>query len=99
MTVSSISDTSALISWTTDEPADSRVEYGLVTELYNWTMEDTLLTLEHSMNLFELMPFTEYHFRILGQDASGNQSATEDSSFTTRQELPEAPGKPEHFDD
>jgi|GEM_PF-2217321 len=99
VTVSSISDTAAVISWTTDEPADSRVEYSLVAEQYNWIVEDTTLTIEHSTELFDLMPFTEYHFRILGQDASGNQSATQDSSFITRQELPEAPGKPEHFDD
>jgi len=99
VTVSSISDTSAQLSWTTDEPADSRVEYGLVAGMYNWIEEDTALTLQHSMDLFDLMPFTEYHFRILGQDAFGNQSDTQDSSFNTRQELPEAPGKPEHFDD
>jgi len=97
--VSSISDTSAVVSWTTDEPADSRVEYGLVADLYDWIVEDTTLTLQHSMDLLDLLPFTEYHFRILGQDASGNQAVTGDSSFSTRQELPLAPGKPEHFDD
>ncbi len=99
VTVSGISDTSAVLSWSTDEPADSRVEYGLAAELYNWTMEDTVLSLDHSMELLDLTPFTEYYFRILGRDAWGNQGATGDSSFTTRQELPEAPGRPEHYDD
>jgi PKD repeat protein len=99
VTVSSISDTMAVLSWTTNEPADSRVEYGLLAEMYNWTLEDTALTFEHSLDLFGLTPFTEYHFRLLGQDAAGNEGVTQDSSFTTHQELPQAPGKPEHFDD
>jgi len=99
VSISNLSDTSATLSWSTDEPADATVEYGLAAESYDWSLEDTAFVLQHSMDLIDLQPFTEYYFRILGQDSWGNLGATQDSSFITRQELPEAPGKPEHFDD
>ncbi len=99
VSISALSDTSATLSWSTDEPADARVEYGLAAESYDWSLEDTTFLSQHSMNLIDLQPFTEYYFRILGQDSWGNLGVTPDSSFITRQELPEAPGRPEHFDD
>jgi len=97
--VSALSDTAATISWSTDELADSKVEYGLAPGSYDWSVEDTLLTLSHSLNLIGLTPDTQYHYRVQSQDAYGNASVSPDSAFMTKHELPSAPGKPEHFDD
>ncbi len=97
--VSALSDTGAIIGWSTDELADSRVEYGLAPGFYDWSVEDTLLTLSHSLGIISLTSATQYHFRVLSQDTWGNASTSPDCTFVTKHELPGPPGKPEHYDD
>jgi hypothetical protein len=97
--VSAISDTDAMVNWSTDEPADSKVEYGLTPGFYDWSVEDSLLMLSHSLGLIELSPATQYYYRVRSQDAWGNTSISQDSTFVTKHELPGPPGKPEHHDD
>jgi chitodextrinase len=97
--VSTISDSGATITWSTDESSDSKVEYGLAPDVYNWSVEDTSLTMSHSLDIMELSPMTQYHFSVQSRDASGNVSATADSMFITTQEVPGQPSKPIHYDD
>jgi hypothetical protein len=97
--VSSVSDSGATISWTTDELSDSRVQYGLAPDVYDWSLEDPLLTTSHSLYLSGLNPATQYHFSVSSEDGAGNSAASPDSTFTTAQERPDQPGKPEHYDD
>jgi len=81
--VSDITDTSAVITWDTDEPADSQVSCG-TTEIYA-TSSDlmTALATNHSVTLTGLNPGTEYHFQVKSCDASGNQAVSDDDTFTT----------------
>jgi hypothetical protein len=97
--ISAISDMGAVIGWSTDEPADSKVEYGLAPGTYGWSAQDSSLTLSHALELMGLMPATQYHFRVRSQDAWSNASVSQDSFFVTKHELPGPPGRPEHYDD
>ena len=77
-----ITDTSATITWTTDENADSIVEYGLTTA-YGSAIGDAALVLNHAVNLTGLIPNMTYHYRVHSADAAGNQAVSGDYSFTT----------------
>ncbi|MEK7510814.1 MAG: peptidoglycan-binding protein [Patescibacteria group bacterium] len=80
---SSPSDTSATITWTTDETSDSQVEYGATSSYGATTTLDTTLTTSHSVSLTSLSPSTVYHFRVLSRDAAGNLATSSDQTLTT----------------
>ncbi|MEM4728595.1 MAG: fibronectin type III domain-containing protein [Thermoplasmata archaeon] len=83
LTVSGVSDTRAVVLWSTDELADSEVEYGTDT-FYGLRASDPSLTTIHSVVLQGLRPSTEYHLRVKSTDASGNGPAVSgDVSFWT----------------
>jgi hypothetical protein len=81
--VINITETSAIVTWQTDEPATSRVEYGLTNsyELGSITVSD--LVTSHSIPLYSLTPNTTYHFRVISSDASGNTAQSDDRTFQT----------------
>jgi hypothetical protein len=81
--IGSITDTAATISWTTDTPATSQVEYGTTASYGSATALSTGLVTSHSQTLTGLQPSTIYHFRVLSADAAGNLSVSGDGSFTT----------------
>jgi len=80
--VTQISTTSAVISWKTDKPANSKVEYGR-TIAYSNSADLEAMTTDHSLSLRRLNPGAQYHFRVLSTDGNGNQSSSEDFSFAT----------------
>jgi beta-lactamase superfamily II metal-dependent hydrolase len=73
----------AVITWTTDEPADSVVEYGTEPGNYVDTLSDGALVTEHSIAITGLTHATTYYFRVLSTDESGNTAASDEYSFTT----------------
>ncbi len=72
---------SATISWLTDAPATSRVDYGLTTG-YGFQEESAALVTSHSLTLLGLDSDTTYQFQVSSTSASGS-SADPNSSFTT----------------
>jgi hypothetical protein len=78
-----ITASSTTITWTTDEPADSRVEYGTTTEYGSSLALDTNLVTAHSYALTDLAPKTLYHYRVHSRDAVGNTAISADFTFTT----------------
>lgn len=81
-------DRSAVISWTTVEPATSQVRYGPTTDLALSTAIDTTLTTGHSVALPELLPNTGYYFRVLSatdleQHSSSNRYFVTTNYITT----------------
>jgi len=78
-----ISSAGATIAWSTNEPADSQVEYGLSTSYGTMTPLDTNLTQNHSVALSGLSANTIYHYRVRSKDAAGNLAASGDYTFTT----------------
>jgi hypothetical protein len=66
----SITDSSATITWNTDEPADTKVDYG--TSTLNKEVYQSFPTLHHSILLTGLSSETIYNFKVTSADASGN---------------------------
>lgn len=85
--VTSITDTTALIEWTTDEPGDSMLEYGTQSALwgsYEATKNNAGMVINHSITLTELLPDTDYYFQVGSTDAHGNgPTISAEASFMT----------------
>ena len=81
--VSDLTSSSATISFTTDEPADSQVEYGTTAAYENSAFFDATLLTNHVHNFLNLLPNTLYHFRVLSKGFAGNVATSTDSTFTT----------------
>ncbi len=64
--------TSVTITWTTNEPASSRVHWGPGTATDRTTVEDFSLKTSHSVTITGLMPNTTYSFHVAGSDQAGN---------------------------
>ncbi len=80
-------DGHATVTWATDEPADSRVEYGRTTTLGSQVTDSARVT-DHSVDLTGLSPNTTYRFRVKSTDAAGNAAtspatASPPASFST----------------
>jgi hypothetical protein len=75
--------TSARITWTTDVPSDSQVEFGPTNTYGLSTPVDTQPSLRHDMQLTGLEPNAVYHFRVRGRDAAGAAAVSIDSLFYT----------------
>jgi hypothetical protein len=81
---SSVTTTTALISWTTNEPADSAVDVGTQHGLVLPRLpEYGARTFNHSVQVVGMHPSTLYHYRVRSADAAGNASASGDFTFTT----------------
>jgi chitodextrinase len=77
--------TSALVTWTTDEPSDSQVFYRRAGEVsYQQTALDSALVTNHSVLIQGLSPSTVHAFYVQSADSAGNRAASSaDGSFTT----------------
>jgi hypothetical protein len=74
---------SATIAWTTDETADSYVEYGETTS-YGSVFGDPDTGTDHSITLpTVLSDNTTHHYRVRTRDTSGNLTISADATFTT----------------
>ncbi|MCL6627999.1 MAG: hypothetical protein K6U00_00180, partial [Armatimonadetes bacterium] len=68
-----IKDTSARISWQTDELADARVEYGLTPALGSFVGSADLST-DHVLRVNDLQPDNLYYYAVESRDEAGNVS-------------------------
>ena len=75
---------SATITWTTDVPADSQVEYGTTTAYDSKSALNTTRVTSHAVNLNGLARFTTYHYRVYSRDSAGQLTISTDRTFTTR---------------
>jgi hypothetical protein len=80
---SGVTYNSAEISWDTDEPATSQVDYGLTTSYGSSTTLAPDLVTVHSQSLSGLSSHTLYHYRVRSNDAAGNESISSDYTFTS----------------
>ena len=83
LSVSSITSSSAVVAWTTDESATSYVEYGLERWIYSLNKSSSSLSTSHSLTPDNLGSSTTYYYRVCSTDAAGNQGCTSENSFTT----------------
>lgn len=72
-----------VLAWTTNEPADTQVEYGITTAYGSSTLLDTALVTSHLVYLADLLPGTTYHYRLVSRDGAGNVMMSSDSILVT----------------
>jgi len=80
--VTGVTMNSALITWKTDQPSDSLVEYG-ATNSYGNSVTDTLSVISHSIILTGLNPSATYHFKVTSSNSYGFSSSSSDNTFST----------------
>jgi hypothetical protein len=76
-------ETSATISWQTDEPSIGWVEYGLTPSYELGSVASSALATAQAETLPGLSAGTTYHYRIIAQDSLGNGTSSADATFTT----------------
>ena len=81
VTVTEFTTTSATITWTTNQPATSSIEYGS-TNSYGTAVSDNLMTTSHSLTLTDLQPGANYHYRVTSTNSYGFSSMTADAVLT-----------------
>jgi len=74
-----------VVTWDTDEPATTQIEYGQGTGTsYNQTtQEDTNKTLNHTVTITGLSPSKIYHLRALSKDKGNNVGQSLDTVIIT----------------
>ena len=82
VTQSGVTATGATITWTTNEAANTQVDYGTTTS-YGSTATTANSVTSHSQALTGLTASTLYHYRVKSTDAAGNLITGTDNSFTT----------------
>ena len=83
VSVTEITDSSATVTWTTNEPATSRVEYGTTASYGSKSAFDGTLVTSHSVAVSKLASETVHHFTVKCIDAVYNLSVASDATFTT----------------
>ncbi|MDY6966707.1 MAG: fibronectin type III domain-containing protein, partial [Halobacteriota archaeon] len=84
----SITQTSATITWDTDEPSDSLVKYGTTSGLYTDSTSDSAYVTSHSIGLSGLTSGTTYYYVVESVDPSSNSAQSAEYSFTTESKPP-----------
>ena len=84
-TSSATSSSGTTITWDTNENASSIVDYGLTDAYGSSTTETDIVSpvTSHSVLLSDLVPCISIHFRVRSKDRAANETAGEDSVFTT----------------
>lgn len=77
-----VTGTSAVITWVTNEPADSRVYFGASTPL-TLLAGDIDYSLQHSVMLTKLSRNTTYRYQLTSVDPKGNATTSSVFTFTT----------------
>lgn len=83
---------SATVTWATNLPATSQVEYGLTTSYGNSTSFSPQMVTAHSAIMTGLTPNTEYHYRVHSKTASNQETISPDFTVTTTGQTNSAPG-------
>lgn len=86
VSANNITDTSATITWTTDEPGNSTVTYGNSTSPTLTSSDSNFLT-NHSVTLTGLTPATLYYYNVSSTNSEGTTTTSPDIgtyyTFTT----------------
>jgi len=97
LSVAALGSDSATLTWTTDEPADSAVDFGTAPGDYTGSESQPELVSEHSVVLSGLLPETTYYFRARSADVVGNEGSSAELSFTTGTPPPPSPPVSDDF--
>lgn len=84
---SATTSTTATITWTTNNPSDSKVNYGLTTSYGSQRVSATMVT-EHTITLTGLTSSKTYHFQCVSVNTYGTATSS-DFTFTTKAPISE----------
>lgn len=90
--VEKVSATEVKVTWTTDENADSLVNYGLQPD-YGIIRVPVPDRKTHTVTLDNLEPGRQYFFRVVSADEEGNQGISADYKIETEQAPADKPGE------
>jgi len=82
VSTSGITTTSATITWTTDQPSSSQVEFGTTTGYGTLSIASSALVTAHSVTLTGLTPGTTYNYAAMSGDSAGT-SVSANFTFPT----------------
>jgi hypothetical protein len=83
ITITSASATATVVTWETDENADSLVNYG-IDKSYGIVRDALANKKKHKLILTDIEPSTLYHLRVVSSDEYGNQALSGDYVFTSK---------------
>ena len=83
VTAGNLTQTSATLTWTTNEPATTQADYGFTTGYGQTSPFVATLTTAHSVTLANLVAGTLYHYRVRSKDSATNEALSIDFTFTT----------------
>lgn len=81
--IGEVTESSAVITWKTDELADSLINFGLDKQ-YGIVRDPLPNKKNHEIKITGLDSSTSYHFRAISSDPTGNQTITSGFTFTTK---------------
>jgi len=79
----SVTTAGSQISWTTNAPANSSVDYGTTPSYGTSTPVNSAMATNHQLALTNLTSGTLYHFRVRSTDANNNSAVSGDMTFAT----------------
>ena len=88
-TVTYLSNTSAVVNWTTDKPADSSIEFGPQGQAMTRRTGDIHHDTVHTLVLTQLNPSSTLVFRVASTDPSGNGPTTSSTQTLTTRSVPD----------
>ena len=84
-----ITQNSVTITWKTNEPSTSQVEYGKADTYGQLSDIDNNFTTIHNITITGLEIGTTYHYRAISEDEHGNENISEDYTFKTLEKTEE----------
>ena len=91
VTSGGLSGTSATITWATDQPSSSQVEFGTTAAYGSLSLLNSALVTSHSVILTGLTPGTAYSFAVLSTNPAGTATSA-NFTFSTTVPLPSISG-------
>ncbi len=79
----SITSSGTTITWSTDQPSTTQIQYGQTISYGKATTLNSALVTKHSQALTALAAATRYHYRVLSTNSAGKQTVSGDFTFTT----------------
>src|SRR5882672_2610673 len=79
----SVTTAGSQVSWTTNAPANSSVDYGTTPSYGTSTPVNSAMATNHQLALTNLTSGTLYHFRVRSTDANNNSGVRSDMAFAT----------------
>ncbi len=86
VTADPVAATSSVVSWQTNKPSDSLVEYGATPSYGLLSPLNSTLTTTNGQTLANLTPLTKYYYRVRSRDQGGSLTVSQGYTFTTVQQ-------------